>query len=172
MGDAELTVAVADTGPIIHLNEIGCMPLLLLFDSIEIPDAVWAEAVEPGRVPEADLLALANLTRRHVHDHAVARFIAQGGLDDLHRAECEALLLCRQTGSPIVLTDDLAARDAAKRLGVTPVGSLGIVVRACRLGRISLAEAEKDLLALYETSTLFVTRTIVEMAITQLHEDG
>jgi len=69
------------------------------------------------------------------------------------------------------LTDDLAALDAAKRLGITPVGSLGVIVRAYRDGRISLEEAERCILALDSISTLFVTKAIVELAIGELKKN-
>jgi predicted nucleic acid-binding protein len=76
----------------------------------------------------------------------------------------------RQAGVEIILTDDLAAREAAKILSLTPVGSLGIVVRAYRLGDISLVDAERLLTDLYNLSSLFVTRAIVDLAIQQLHQ--
>jgi predicted nucleic acid-binding protein len=50
-------------------------------------------------------------------------------------------MLCSMLGVPVLLTDDLAARDAAKVLGLTPVGSLGIIARACQMGRITTDEA-------------------------------
>jgi predicted nucleic acid-binding protein len=59
-------------------------------------------------------------------------------------------------------------RDAAKDLGLTPIGSLGVVVRAYREGRISLADTERHISDLYTVSSLFVTRAIVELAIEQL----
>ncbi len=79
------------------------------------------------------------------------------------------MYLCRQIGIPVLLTDDLAVRESAQHLQLTPVGSWGVVVRAYRMGHISLSEAEHHIAALYETSSLFVTRTIVELAIEQLH---
>jgi hypothetical protein len=51
-----------------------------------------------------------------------------------------------------------------------PVGSLGIVVRACLLELISLEEAERRIARLHEISSLYVTQAIVELAIQQLHE--
>jgi predicted nucleic acid-binding protein len=68
------------------------------------------------------------------------------------------------------LTDDLAARDAARGLGITPVGSLGVVVRTYRLGQISLTEAEKRITDLHHVSSLFVTKAIVELALEQLRK--
>ncbi|HAZ31440.1 MAG TPA: hypothetical protein DCY61_01865 [Dehalococcoidia bacterium] len=70
---------------------------------------------------------------------------------------------------PILLTDDLAVRAAAKRLSLIPVGSLGIVVRAYRAGHISLSEAERRIAELYDVSSLFATRAIVELAVERLH---
>ena len=69
-----------------------------------------------------------------------------------------------------MLTDDLAVREQAKRLSLTPVGSLGIVVRAYCLGHISLAEAERHITDLYDVSSLFVTRAVVELAVEQLRK--
>jgi|GEM_PF-5348860 hypothetical protein len=45
-----------------------------------------------------------------------------------------------------------------------------MAVRTYHLGNISLAEAEHCLNALYDVSSLFVTRAIVELAIEQLHQ--
>ena len=70
------------------------------------------------------------------------------------------------------MTDDLSVREAAKQLSLAPVGSLGIVVRAYRVRHISLADAERYLNAFYDTSSLFVTRVIVDLAIEQLRESS
>jgi hypothetical protein len=48
------------------------------------------------------------------------------------------------------------------------VGSLGVIAKAYRLGHVSQAEAERHMTNLYDVSSLFVTRTIVELAIEQL----
>ena len=58
-----MSAAVADAGPLIHLDEIGWLTLLRLFDVIHVPDAVWSESVQPGRVRESALLALSALRR-------------------------------------------------------------------------------------------------------------
>lgn len=169
MGSREVNVAVADAGPLIHLNEIGCFSLLRIFETLHIPDAVWSETVGQARVSQADVSGLGNVQRHSLSQEEVTQFIQKNGLEDLHAGERECLYLCQRVGVPILLTDDLAVREAAKRLKLTPVGSLGIVVRAYQLGRISLTDAERHIADLYDVSTLFVTRTIVELAIEQLH---
>lgn len=126
MGPGRVTRAAVDAGPLIHLSEIGRPSLLELFEAIHIPDAVWGETVERHRVPALDL---SNLHRHTLPAEEVAHFTRESLPERLHLGERECLYLCRRLGLPLVLTDDLAVRDAAKRLGVQPVGSLGIVVK-------------------------------------------
>ncbi|MCL0064854.1 hypothetical protein M1N44_00375 [Dehalococcoidia bacterium] len=161
--------AVSDAGPLIHLCEIDCLPLLRIFETLHIPDAVWLETVEQGRTSQADVLRLSNVQPHTLLQAEVTQFIVENSLEELHAGECECLYLCRQIGVPILLTDDLAVREAAKRLSLTPVGSLGMVVRAYRMGYISLAEAKRRIVDLYDLSSLFVTRAIVELALEQLY---
>lgn len=134
--------------------------------SVRAPEEVWREVVGQGYVPEADLLACHVGRERHPTD--IEAFVAAEGLGHLQRGEQECLHLCRRLGVSILLTDDLAARDAAQRLAFTPVGSLGVIVRAFRLGRVTLEEAERLLRRLRDDTTLFVTPTIVDLAIEQL----
>lgn len=168
MGAEELTSAVADAGPLIHLGEIGGLALLRIFETLHIPDAVWMETVEQGRVVRHDVVGLRSVRRHTLPQPDVLRFTQENGLNALHNGERECLCLCRQAGVSILLTDDLAVREAAKRLNLTPVGSLGIVIKAYQLGRVSLAEAESHMIDLYDVSSLFVTKVIVELAIERL----
>jgi predicted nucleic acid-binding protein len=160
--------AIADAGPLIHLREIGCLTLLTVFDAVHVPDAVWQETVDSGRVPEEALLSLGIIHRYSLLGSEVTRYAQENSLGILHGGERESLCLCGQIAVPILLTDDLAVREASKRLALIPVGSLGIVARAYRIGQLSLIEAERSIEALYDVSTLYVTRTIVDLVIEQL----
>jgi predicted nucleic acid-binding protein len=167
VGRGRLT-AVTDAGPLIHLTEIGCLHILSIFGNLHVPEAVWAETVECGRTSSEDLLKLSKVERHNIPHNDITRFVEKNNLRDLHSGECECLYLCRQIGVPILLTDDLAVREAAKRLKLVPVGSLGIVAKAYHLGKISMAHAQQNILNLYDMSSLFVTKVIVEIAIEQL----
>jgi predicted nucleic acid-binding protein len=156
--------AVADTGPLIHLAEIGCLPLLSIFEELHIPEGVWREADRPTTIRQG----LAFATRHSLQRDEIARFTADHGLARLQAGEREGLLLCSKLGIPVLLTDDLAVRRIAKALDLTPVGSLGIIARAHQIGRISIDAAEHHLRELYMVSSLFVTQTIVDLAIEQL----
>ncbi|CAG0936346.1 hypothetical protein TFLX_05216 [Thermoflexales bacterium] len=160
-------VAVVDAGPLIHLTEIEALHTLTVFSELHLPQAVWAETVEPGRV-SADRLAKLSIIRHALVPREITQFSQTQTLTALHLGEQACLFLCYQLNVPLLLTDDLAARDAAKRLGLKSVGSLGVVVRAYRQGLIPLADAERFLNDLYAVSSLFVTKDIVEIAIQQL----
>jgi len=168
VGAGEIEAAVADAGPLIHLTEIGCLSLLHVFQALHISSAVWRETAGEGRLSATSIPQLEKLEQHTPPDTSLVQFIRENKLDGSHRGEQESLYLCRQIGVPLLLTDDLSVREAAKRLGITPVGSLGIIVKAHHLGQITPEEAERHIAALYEVSSLYVTRTIVELAIEQL----
>ena len=151
-----------------HLAEIGGLSLLAIFDVLHIPGAVWAETVGLGRVSQTDLESAALVQRHTVPEGALQQFVVANRLQGLHRGELECLFLCGHLDVSLLLTDDLAVRNAAHRLELTPVGSLGIVVRTYRRGHITLAAAEQHIEDLYQVRSLFVTRAIVELAIEQL----
>jgi predicted nucleic acid-binding protein len=165
-----MTGAVADAGPIIHLTEVGCLPFLRVFDVLHIPDAVWAETVEQARVSPESIHQLGIVQRHTLLQTEVAAFAQEHNLQDLHYGERECLYLCKHISVSTLLTDDLAVRETAKRLSLIAVGSLGIIAKVYRLGQISLADAEKRMMSLYDVSSLFVTRTIVDLAIEELHK--
>lgn len=165
---AEVRPAIADAGPLIHLHEIECLSFLQLFSVLHIPNAVWQETIGQGRMPPRQIESLDNVRRHAESAKEVQTFINQEALDDLQYGEQACLWLLAQQEASLVLTDDLAVREAVKEQGGTPVGSLGIVVRAYRAGWTDLDEAERLLRRLHADSTLFVTEAIVDLAIEQL----
>lgn len=170
VGPAVVGPAVADAGPIIHLFEIGAFSLLRMFDPLWITETVWSETVVQGRVREDALHTLPALRRISTSPHEVATFAQVENLAQLHMGEQTCLYINCKQRVPLILTDDLAVRDAARPLQVIPVGSLGIIVRACQSCVLSRPEAEAYLWALYETSSLFVTPVLVEIAMARLRE--
>ena len=163
MGARELA-AVADTGPLIHLAEIDCLDLLSLFDQLHVAAAVWREAEKPATIRSQ----LTSATRHTLDPDEVARFAAEKGFERLQAGDRESLYLATKLQIPLVLTDDLAVRKAARAVDCVPLGSLGIIARAFREKLITLSIAEKHLGDLHDQSSLFITRAIVDLAIEQL----
>ncbi|GAB61821.1 MAG: hypothetical protein DWB56_07940 [Candidatus Jettenia sp.] len=166
MGDEEIKAAVADAGPLIHLSEIGGIAILHIFDAVHVPHVVWLEIGEHSKNISKEI----HITNHNLPELQISEFTHKEKLEKLHSGEIECLYLCRQINLPILLTDDLAVREAAKSLQITPIGSLGIVIKAYKNGKISLAKAERYISDLYDISSLFVTRAIVELVIEQLHK--
>lgn len=164
----EIGEAIADAGPLIHLREIERLHFLRIFETLYVPDAVWAETVGQKHLPEAELAQLGNVERSSPGTGRVATFIEEQALTHLDAGERTCLYLLQQHYASLVLTDDLAVRDAVKKLGGTPVGSLGVIIKAYQMEEIALEEAEHLLHALHRSSTLFVTEAIVELATEQL----
>jgi predicted nucleic acid-binding protein len=160
VGARAVNAAVADAGPLIHLAEVDGLALLRIFAALHIPDAVWLEAVRPNRVQEVELAGLRNIHQHTITQVQVTQFLQEIEGEGLQTGDVESLCLCQHLQVSTMLTDDLSVREAAKQLSLTPVGSLGIVVRAYRVGHISLADAERYLNALYDISSLFVTLTL------------
>ena len=160
--------AVADAGPLIHLSEIGQFRLLRLFSPLHVPSVVTAEAVRHGPVTDGDLTGLGIFKQHDVAEERIEALRTTSRLRRLQSGELACFALCRELGVSIVLCDDLAGRDAAIELVLTPVGSLGVIVRAFRGGLIARPEAERALADLYDVSTLFVTRTLVDIALEEL----
>lgn len=166
MGTEHL-IAVADAGPLIHLAEIDGLSLLETFAELHIPEGVWREVDRPSTIRRELTFA-----KRHVLESGeVESFVVEHGLGKLQSGERESLLLCTRLAVPVLLTDDLAVRRIAKTLGLTPVGSLGVVARAHRVGRISVDAAEDLLRQLDTVSSLYVTRVIVELAVERLRAE-
>jgi hypothetical protein len=126
---------VADTSPLIALQQIGRLDLLrALFGSVLIPSAVAAEALSVDR-PE--WLIERPLTKPLPLDVTSA---------DLEPGESEAIALALELSADRVLIDEMPARKVAERLGLPLVGTLGILLLAKRSGVIEAVREPVDAL--------------------------
>ena len=152
-------VAVSDAGPIIHLAEIGSLELLETFDTLLVPETVYEE-VDAGGVPDQ----LSDLQYEFVEADE-----RQVGTEELDAGERVAIAVAIDRGL-VLLTDDLAARDAAADAGVEVRGSIGIIALGYARGVIDRAEAGSRMRSLQRETSLFVTDAVVERGIELLDE--
>ncbi len=151
--------AISDTGPVLHLHEIGRLKTLGVFTRLTVPGLVADELHFYG-------LDLANLD---VPDLTVAivqvsgtrrnQVLVESAGPTIHPADAEVLMLAQDDGfrTP-VLTDDLALRRRLEVSGATVSGSMGILVRAYKIGILRRTQQEKAVDALFEKSTLHLSR--------------
>ena len=70
----------------------------------------------------------------------------------------------------VLLTDDLAAREAAADAGVEVRGSIGVIALGYGRGLLHRDEAAWRMRALQRETSLFVTEAVVERGIKTLDE--
>jgi predicted nucleic acid-binding protein len=153
-------VAVADAGPIIHLAEIDAIELLGIVDELYVPETVRDE-LEAGGVPQGfeELefeVAIAETGEREFDT----------GLDE---GETAALAVAAGREA-VLLTDDLAAREAAKESDIKVHGSIGIVALAFNRGELTEEQAVESMRSLQTETSLFVTEAVVEHGIEMLRD--
>ncbi len=128
-----------------------------------MPESVHQEYKKHEGDIEPNVFSLKNIKQMSVESEKHEKFIREHKLEKLHMGETECLYLCKNLPIDVILTNDLAVRDTASELDITPVGSIGVIVKAYRENRLTFAHAEKYIFDLYEISSLFVTRAIVEL---------
>jgi len=160
------TLVIADAGPLIHLDELGCLDLLGDFARVWVPDAVWQE-VETHRPG-----ALISPTLERRQPEPVDPRVATLSLTfTLHRGEREALALLASHPGALFITDDTAARLAAQTLTARVHGTVGLVIRALRRGQRDREEILRLLRAIPERTTLHIKPTLLQEVIARVEAD-
>ena len=141
--------AVSDSTPLILLAKIGRLELLkTLFNNIYIPEAVTNEVVTKGKaLNQPDAYIIEKATKTWIHETPVTTEIniEYSYLDTntrLDEGEKQALKLCKQLNALYFIADDKEARKVAKLLNIKPIGTLGIIIQALKIGAITQKEAE------------------------------
>jgi predicted nucleic acid-binding protein len=113
-------VIIADSSPLIALTQIGLIDLLeTLFSTVLIPPAVARET--------ARSVAMYPWLRQQPLGVALDSRIIEARLG---AGESEALGLALEIAGTTVILDDLDARRLAQRLGISTIGTLGVLLAA------------------------------------------
>jgi len=164
--DQNPPLVVCDAGPLIHLDELGCVDLLSDFSEILVPDAVWRE-VDLHR-PDALTNPAVMLRRIAPQMPEPPELEALAQVLSLHTGEWEALRVAIEHQPGLLLTDDTAARLAAGNLGIRTYGTIGILLRAIRRRQRSNGEVLALLQSLPARSTLHLKRSLLESVIREV----
>jgi len=128
---------VSNTSPISNLAWIGRLNLLLdQFQEVWIPKAVETEF---QNVPNASALKaiddarrLGWLKSRPVSDAPLVGLL----MVELHQGEAEAIALALDLKAKRLLIDEREGRMMARQLGLSPMGVLGVLLRAKKMKQI------------------------------------
>ena len=137
--------AVSNAGPLIHLAKIGKLNLLKeIFNEIIIPETVRVEVIDRGKEMgkiDAFLIDAVDWIKVMNDPSNVNQLAEKVGI---HHGEACAILLAKSLNIPALL-DDSDARKFALGLGLEVVGSVGIIIRATKLGLISKEDGLENL---------------------------
>jgi predicted nucleic acid-binding protein len=125
---------VSDTSPLQYLHQLDLLDVLPAFYRVVVVPAAVAAELDEGRVAGVSLPDVRTLSWARVAagiDDPVVRLLV-----DLGSGEREALALAVARPGSLVLLDDLLARRYARVLGLRFTGTLGILLRAKREGRV------------------------------------
>jgi predicted nucleic acid-binding protein len=151
--------AITDTGPVLHLHEIGWLESLRIFDHLVMPDLVAEELCTYGLDPSHLGVTALKVAIVIVERTEWSPVLSETDQPTIHPADAQVFVLARssQFQKP-VLTDDLALRRRLESQGATVVGSVGALVRAYTAGHLKRNELESAADALFTTSTLYMSR--------------
>lgn len=131
-----MAVIVSDATPLNYLVEIGAVDVLhQLYGRVIIPPAV-REELNHAKTPKA---VREWLSKSPAWLEVVApSIIPPAALTELDAGEMEAITLALQSGADLLLIDERDGTAAARRLGLTTTGTLGVLDLAARRGLIDL----------------------------------
>jgi predicted nucleic acid-binding protein len=127
-------IVVSNTTPLIGLAIIRRFELLeQLFGRIYIPQAVYDEAVTAGREKggaKQEVSSAAWIETIQVQDRLAVEVL----LDELDLGEAETIVLARELRADWVLMDEKKGRRKVTELGLSRVGTVGILLKAKQAG--------------------------------------
>jgi predicted nucleic acid-binding protein len=125
---------VSNTTPILSLLKIDKLDLLKdLYETILIPQAVYQE-IEAGKDRSfyTDLCKLDWIVIKHIESLQNRMYLL-----DLDDGEAETLILAQEQNADLVIIDEKCGRRYAEQLGMPVTGTIGILLKAKKQGRIA-----------------------------------
>ncbi|MEB3336663.1 MAG: DUF3368 domain-containing protein [Leptolyngbyaceae bacterium] len=160
-------IVVCNTTPLIGLSVIGRFDLLHhLFGTIHILEAVYDEAVIFGREQggaKQEVSSASWIKRHTVYDRSSVDLL----LKDLDLGESEVIALVQQLGATLVLMDERKGRKKLAELGISKIGTLGILMKAKEVGLLSTIRGDIELL---HQEGFSISQTIIEATLHQVGE--
>lgn len=156
-------VRIVNTAPLIFLSKIERLDLLRI--GAEVVYAPATVLSELKAVQDEAVMAVQAILGTWLLDKACSQpnllTIAGQALDP---GEAEVVALALELGTKDVVLDDLDARRFARRSGLQPIGTLGLLLAAKRAGIIPAVSPEIDALrkAGFHSSNALVTRILAE----------
>ena len=158
LGVLKVLEVISDTGPLLHLHEIGRLACLDVFDHLILPNLVLEE-LDRYRVHLQDLvIPTLAISEIHVPQSKWREALPSSERQRIQSADAQVFFLAqdRQFDLP-VLTDDLALRRLVESRGGLVVGSIGVLIRAYKHDLLDHRGLSLAIDALFSHSTLHIS---------------
>ena len=156
---------VVDASPLILLGKIGQVGLLHeLADELVVPQAV---ALEVASKPEGAAVIEQVRSLQRVSIEAEVSIAHELRTWDLGPGESQVLALTSMVPGSRAVLDDLDGRRCAQALGLSVIGTLGVVLRAKRRGAI---HAARPVIEHLRRVGLYASDQLVERALAHVEE--
>lgn len=158
---------VVDTSPLLALDACGQIEVLgSLYQQVVVPDVVDNE-LSAGKMRPLLPGGLTDAHRAWIQVRPLSNPIKASLLAKLDPGEAAVIQLALELGTTQVLIDERIAWKEAVREGLTPVGSVGIIVLAKKKGLI--AEAKPHLHEMRNKGQ-YLSKRVIDDAIVQAGE--
>ena len=152
--------AVADTGPILHLTKIGQESLFSIFGKIFISEQIKAELEEYNIFGNISVIMDNNLVVEIVNRQEIDEEKKILSRFKIHQSDLSVAVLARRILPEIVLIDELELRKGLETQGYTVIGSLGILFRAFKHGRLTKSELRISIDQLFNDDTIYLSKSL------------
>ena len=157
-------IIVSDSSPLISLSIISKLDLLVeIFDDFLIPEEVYEEVTRKNK-PFASILA------KHLKSHIkkIKNITAMQVLTmDIGPGEAAAIILALENNIKLILLDDARARKVAIHNNLTPVGTLGVLIKAKEKKLIKEVKGYMDQLIL---NNIHISDTLYKDVLAMVNE--
>ena len=136
---------VSNTSPISNLAIIGRLDVLShQFGTIRIPQAVRRELARLEHDAGSRDIEQALLDGWIQMEATAAGGLARSLASTLDAGEAEAIALASDSAADLLIMDESAGRAAARNLGITMTGTLGVLLKEKRAGGVASMSEEMD----------------------------
>lgn len=152
-----MTTVVCDSGPLTHLWQVGEWRAFGTFTAVHIPQQVAQEVRLHVSLDEGERQIGFEISVHEVAQAEIASCRAElSSALVLQDADLATIVLARRIAPDLVLTDDLTLRQAVEANGMTPMGSVGVILRAYKFGMLDDQALERAIDGLFVHSTLYL----------------
>jgi uncharacterized protein len=127
-------IVVSDSSPLLSFGILGMLDILnKIFEGVIVPTVVHEE-LSVSRKPFAEEMKLFLKGKVVAVDNRIAVELLEKEVDP---GEAEAIVLAMEKKISDILIDDFKGRRAAKANGLNPIGTIGVLLQAKKVGYIS-----------------------------------